>query len=695
MEKNSNTEISYFRNCIVNTPDKNISIKEFIESIQSGTYKKEILKYRKLLNENGKDNELVKTFKKVSIPAITYTGIFSKRASEGMLIASGILIVDVDDWIDIESLKNTLKNDKYIYAMFVSPSSHGLKILFKAAFENNSENYKKLYFEIVQYLYDTYHIPTKDERISKEKGKPGIDLSCSDISRLCLASYDPDLYLNNNAEIFEVHNTIIKKQLKQPKQGSSKIKENKEKVLKIIEQIEIEQTDIANGYENWLNIGFALHDEFGADGRELFHRISQINENYNFNECEKQYDSIEKSNKEGITIKTFFKIAKEAGIDIRKSVLTSNKFILAKEFIEKHYLIRYNIIANEYECRPLDKTDYGLLNENNIFVKMQVSGLNISLNHLVALLKSDFVKRYNPFNEYFETLPVWNEETDYISELANFIITKDRERFNRNFKKWLVRVVACALIDSYFNKQAFILVHDRQNSGKSTFCRFLCPPILTNYIAENLSIDKDSRILLTRNLLINLDELSTLSKVEINALKSLFSKDKINDRLPYDRRNSIIPRRCSFIGSTNQTEFLNDESGSVRWLCFVIEEIDWSYKNKINIDNVYSQAYWLFCNDYDYNLTREEIKENEEYNKQFQVISAERELVSKYIFQGTKDNKDGFLTATDILMYITGRIDNKVKLNTSNIGKALKYCGIERVKHSTEKIYGYYIKFAK
>jgi len=94
--------------------------------------------------------------------------------------------------------------------------------------------------------------------------------------------------------------------------------------------------------------------------------------------------------------------------------------------------------------------------------------------------------------------------------------------------------------------------------------------------------------------LINLDESSTLSKVEINSLKSLFSKDKINECLPCDRRNSILPSRCSFIGSTNQIEFLNDETGSVRWLCFVIDEIDWSYSSKVNIDMVYAQAYQLF-----------------------------------------------------------------------------------------------------
>jgi predicted P-loop ATPase len=302
---------------------------------------------------------------------------------------------------------------------------------------------------------------------------------------------------------------------------------------------------------------------------------------------------------------------------------------------------------------------------------------------------------YNPFTEYFNKLPIWDTKTDYISFLASFVKTADRQRFDNHFKKWIVRVVACALVDGIFNKQAFVLVHDKQNSGKSTFCRFLCPPVLDNYIAENLSIDKDSRILLCRNLLINLDELSTLSKVEINSLKSLFSKDKINERLPYDRRNSILPRRCSFIGSTNQVEFLNDETGSVRWLCFVIDKIDWDYSSKVNIDMVYAQAYYLFKNGFPYEITATEVKENDEYNRQFLINTPEKELVNKFIEPGTKEQHHYFWTSTDVLLYISNITESKIKLSPVNIGKALKLCGFERIKQNPEKIYGYYVNTKK
>ncbi|MBN1184214.1 MAG: PriCT-2 domain-containing protein [Bacteroidales bacterium] len=723
--RSQSPKVSFFKNCVTPAPESEISFDEFLHHIKTGTYGRLVRQYLELKDKKGIADPAVKLFKRTKIPAITYAGIFTTRSNNKLITPSNITIFDVDHYQEPGKLKEKLMGDQYVFAAFVSPSGDGLKILVQTQFGKDPEEYKKVYFSLIDYFSEKYRIPTKDERTNHtEELKSGIDLSCSDLARLCILSSDPDIYTNPKAVFFKPKPVSSYS----PPSSLPVNHSQEDDIRKVVEQIEQAHLDITNGYANWLNIGFALHDALGTSGRGYFHKVSQFSSKYKASDCDKQYDQIEKSRNSGITIKTFFQYARESGIDIRpagkgsrkepaqkpksqqkktepdsedetgdqettnKRKLTSNKFILASAFIKEHYQIRNNIVTNEYECREIGEENYEMLNENNIFIKMQFSNLNISLNNLVALLKSNLIDRFDPFKEYFGNLPAWDQKVDYITTLAQFVKTKDRNRFDLHFKKWLVRVVACALNDSFFNKQAFILVHDRQNSGKSTFCRFLCPSALSNYIAENLSIDKDSRILLTRNLLINLDELSTLSKVEINSLKSLFSKDKINDRLPYDRRNSIIPRRCSFIGSTNQTEFLNDESGSVRWLCFVIDEIDWDYKNQVDIDLVYSQAYHLYRNGFEFNLTQEEIRENEEYNKQFQLISSERELVSKFIRPGSREVNDFFMTATDILMNLTTRTENKIKLSAMNIGKAMKFCGIERVKHSTQKVYGYYVK---
>lgn len=720
-------KVSLFKN--FNIVSDELGIPEILELIRSDRHKQQILKLRELLAA-GKDEEYNK--QKRYLPAFTPCGLFEGgRKMEFLKEYSGMLILDIDklppDYIN--NVKNKAKGIAFTYSVFTSPSGNGLKILVRI---NTSQHQHKMVFEQVKKYYESaLNVP--------------IDPSGKDITRLCFLSWDPDIYVNTNAQVFR-----------------STAGQVEDQIEAVIQEIEQKCVDITNGYQDWLKICFALIDALGAGARVPFHRISRFFHKYNFDQCDSQFDKCLNSANSGVTVKTFFYYAKQHNISLNgytppvqdhntivtqnsetplqqhdSSVLNSeqtgktetaqptdgkqkenkdkktsdpitgkqgdekppkkksgtNKFHLVRDYLMEHFDIRYNTVSTNFEYKEKEQEIYEPMNENDIFIKMQLDGLSFSLSNLVAFLKSSMIPKYNPFTQYFESLPPWDGNTDFIQQLASYVVVNQetRGRFDNHFKKWLFRVVKCALVDSYFNKQAFILVHDKQNSGKSTFCRFLCPNTLNNYIAENLSIDKDSRILLTTNLLINLDELSTLSKVEINSLKSLFSKDKINDRLPYDRKNSIIPRRASFIGSTNQAMFLNDESGSVRWLCFQIESINWSYRDKIDIDKVWSQAYTLFKDGFHCDLTPEEIKENEEYNRQFNITTTEFELIQKYLSPGTRESHDCFMTATDVLTYISEKTFVNVKLNNINVGRALKMLSFTRDKNYTEKIYGYYV----
>ena len=219
----------------------------------------------------------------------------------------------------------------------------------------------------------------------------------------------------------------------------------------------------------------------------------------------------------------------------------------------------------------------------------------------------------------------------------------------------------------------------------------MCPPSLSGYIAEDLSNDKDARILLAKNFLINLDELAVLSKKEINQLKSYFSKTVINERLPYDRKNSILPRVCSFIGSTNMATFLNDETGSVRWLCFELTSpINFAYKTEIDINKVWAQAYALANSDFDCELSFMDVQENEKRNSKYTTLSPEHEVISKYFRIPSTENESNshFMTSSDILHYLSIKYQ---RLNHISIGKAMTSLGFERIKDKERQVYGYQV----
>jgi len=87
-------------------------------------------------------------------------------------------------------------------------------------------------------------------------------------------------------------------------------------IISVIERIEMANTDITFNYNDWLRCGLALANQLGERGRQYYHRVSCIYFAYSHSECDKQFNACLKDNGKGVTIKSFFHLAKEAGVDI-------------------------------------------------------------------------------------------------------------------------------------------------------------------------------------------------------------------------------------------------------------------------------------------------------------------------------------------------------------------------------------------
>lgn len=312
------------------------------------------------------------------------------------------------------------------------------------------------------------------------------------------------------------------------------------------------------------------------------------------------------------------------------------------------------------------------LNENEIYREIINSGLSVTKTDLTTILYSDIIKRFNPIKEYFNEIdqPCDN---DYIGLLCKHITLNDdseNKLFETMFKKHLVRCIA-AVMGTGINKHCFILQSERQNTGKTHFIRWLVPKDLSDYYMEDITMDKDGLAALCNSFIVNIDELTTIDNIDINRLKSLLSKDTVKIRLPYDKHHTQLKRISSFFGSTNKPEFINDESGSVRWICFKIKYIDWNYPKNINVNNVWNQALQLYKNGYNSSLNNEDININEERNNNIYISTNELELINKDFRQGSE-----FYTATEIQIYLQNKYS--VNLNIIAIGRALNKLGYDK-----------------
>ena len=360
------------------------------------------------------------------------------------------------------------------------------------------------------------------------------------------------------------------------------------------------------------------------------------------------------------------------------------------KYVNSKYRIRFNTISLDYEINITGNDDWESLNLNSLLIELTRNNIDTNYNKLEILIKSNLIERYDPIKEYMLELPKWDNQVDYIHKLASYVTTNDNEAFSYHLKKWFARAVICACEKDKINKHCLVLANGDQHAGKSTYFQRFIPKKLANYIAEDLGTDKDSRIKMCKNLIINLEELSVIGKTEVNYLKSLISKVFINERLPYERRAENLPRICSFVGSTNMVDFLTDETGSVRWIIFdVIGRINFSYSKEINIDNVWSQAYYLAYHEINFEpeLTQQDIIDNEKRNEKYTSFTTEQEMVIKY-FDKT-DNIIYFHTATDIIQKL---IPTGLKLSREKVGKALSGYKFTRIKHPKKQVYGFLAK---
>jgi predicted P-loop ATPase len=378
--------------------------------------------------------------------------------------------------------------------------------------------------------------------------------------------------------------------------------------------------------------------------------------------------------------------------------------IQLEEYIFGKYDLRINTVSNELEGKLKGEKEYGLFSEDNLTYDLFVYGFNKFTTQLAVLITTK-VERYDPLKEYFESLPKWDtSQPDHIQKLSEFVVIEDKVWWQSMFKKHLVRMVAQAILKIPFNKQCITLV-GKQNDGKTSFLEFLVPPKLSKYYRKGYDFggNKDAKISLCQNFIINLDELAAFDKKDLNnEFKTVLTESMVKFRGIFAKNETAHLRRANFVASTNQYEFLTDETGNVRWLPFVVKDIlhdngkEKGYQANVDIDLVWSQAYHLLMSGgFDYVMSKSETEMQEKINQNFMRLSTEMEIIQKYFVPSVEGNQDSmFFTATDIQEELTK--NTPLKMNAVQIGKALKILQFQYTsKYNSSRSFtekGYYVK---
>ena len=176
------TQVTIFKNIRETDTPFFRDVSKILDRIKEGATK-EVVKRIRAEKSKTERNEIKKL-----LPAICFSGTFSKRADNALIDHSGLICLDFDGYAKQKELlqdKENFTKSKYVFSVFISPSGNGLKVLVKIPAD--PENHTNYFNSLERHFNSTY-----------------FDKTSKNISRVCYESYDPLIHINDNSSVWSI-----------------------------------------------------------------------------------------------------------------------------------------------------------------------------------------------------------------------------------------------------------------------------------------------------------------------------------------------------------------------------------------------------------------------------------------------------------------------------------------------------------
>ena len=370
-----------------------------------------------------------------------------------------------------------------------------------------------------------------------------------------------------------------------------------------------------------------------------------------------------------------------------KNSVRSNIVSMMK-LLENRYDFRYNTVMKYVEYLPKDKGWYGYRPveprvQKRMTLEVQLADIRVSIKDVRNFLESDYIKNYNPIEEYlFQCYDKWDGK-DHIRALARTVPTAN-PHWADWFYTWFLGMVDQWRGYShrqYGNSVAPLLI-SKQGYNKSTFCRRLLPPELQWGYSDNLILSEKRQVYqaMAQFMVINLDEFNQISpQVQQGFLKNLIQLPTLKYKPPYGSHVMEFPRLASFIATSNMKDILSDPSGNRRFIGVELTgPIDVSVHP--NYQQLFAQALSALNNGEKSYFDAQQVKLIMKSNSQFEIIQPIDQYFLLY-FELVEDEKEGeYLTAAEIFDYLKKQIGSSLKVN-SLMGFGRKLANMSELKH--------------
>jgi predicted P-loop ATPase len=218
--------------------------------------------------------------------------------------------------------------------------------------------------------------------------------------------------------------------------------------------------------------------------------------------------------------------------------------------------------------RPMRDTDVSQLQE--WIQRRSLAKISKDCTHQAVDLRAQ-ERSFHPVREWLDTLS-W----DGNGRLDRWLTTHlgaDETAYSRGIGGMFLTAMVARVYQPGCKADYMPVLEGPQGARKSTACSILGGPWFSDNLPD-VTIGKDVSQHLNGKWLIEIAEMSAMSKAEDAALKAFISRPVERYRPTYGRKEVIQPRQCVFVGTTNKSSYLRDETGGRRFWPVKVGNVD-------------------------------------------------------------------------------------------------------------------------
>lgn len=337
------------------------------------------------------------------------------------------------------------------------------------------------------------------------------------------------------------------------------------------------------------------------------------------------------------------------------------------------------------------------LEYNTLYINLKKHfGKEIARTRFEETIKSNYVQAVNPVLDFIETNEHRQPGGTFEKWLDCMVLRNksiDKTTILYFLKKWYVGLIAQALDAEFPNEFFLTLISTEQGIGKTSLLRnHTLPKELHAYRKEHsLSFDDDFKILMGQTLLIVDDEMDGRTYDQDKTFKTVLSTKELTMRRKYDRRITTIKRRCSFAGSGNHI-YVVRELQNRRIIPIEIQKIHFDRLEKIDLSDLFMEAYNLYTNGFQYSYQRGDMDLLRQLYEDYVQRTDVDLILDEYLQQPETIGEICYITNLDLVCSLASKFPQFTKrINVPTIGKLMAERGYESQRKGKKRISCYKI----